>query len=185
MRTTAPNWIDPLRTAKMRRPHQQRDARKAQHKADENTWAGTTSPGTQPVQNNHPQRNGGHKQRSDARGHSCLGPRQRTVAAEQQQQARDDGSAPLRSRWLFFTLITEERIENQPDGDVTNASKYKRWNRLNSDADKEIRRAPQNIDRRERDQNPAARNRGSSGNCGRNCRERRGGRGAHLLNDSM
>src|SRR5579864_1725170 len=107
--------IDALGAAEVRGAYEQSDTRKAENEPDENPRTGPNAPRAKPIDNHHPKRNSSHEQRSDARGDAGFSPGKRSITAQQQEKASDDGGSPLRGRGLFFALVTEERIENQPD----------------------------------------------------------------------
>src|SRR5258708_21904270 len=172
--------IDGLRAAEARGPYQQRDARKAEDEADKNTRAGPDAAGPEPIKNHHPERNRGNEERGNARGDAGFGPGERAVAAEQQEKPGDDCGAPLRERRLFFAYMAEEWIKNQTDGDMPDSRQNKRRNRFDTDSNEEIGRAPQNVDRSERNEYMSARNGGIAQVRWGDLGDRLSGGGGHL-----
>src|ERR1700692_4446225 len=143
--------IDALGAAEVRGADQQGDAAEPEDKATENARTGPDPAGAQPIKNHHPERDTGHQERGDPRGDPRFGPGERTVSAEQQEETGNDCRAPLRGCGLFFALITEEWIENQADGEMANSGHNERRNCFDADANEEIGRAPEDVDRGEGD----------------------------------
>src|ERR1700722_15505321 len=164
--------IDALGAAEVPRAYEQRDACKAEDKPDLNAWAGPDAAGAQPVNDYHPERNCGHKQRGNAGWDARLGPGERSITAKQQQQAGDDRGAPLRGRWVFLAEMRAHRIETQADSEMPDSREHKRRNRFDANANEEIGGAPQDIDRGERNEDVGARSGGIARGRWGNCRNR-------------
>src|SRR5690242_5504386 len=116
--------VDARRASEMRGTDQERDSRKAQDDPEEDFGDRPSAARAKPVHNDQPQRNHGHQQRGNARGHNLLGPTDSTVSGEQQETARHGGGAPMTAGWLNASLPAKEGIKEQSYGEMTKASQH-------------------------------------------------------------
>ncbi len=103
-----------------------------------------------PFENRHPQGNAGDEKRRDSRGDPLLRPRHDPVAAHEQKEPDDRGGAklPCGGRRRSFAPA-RPRHQPQPGHDPADRRHEERGQRLDCEADREVRRAPEDVDRQE------------------------------------
>src|SRR5262249_20670355 len=96
-------------------------------------------------------------------GHALLGPGHEPVAAEQHESADDEGRAPVLRLRTDGSAPARPGIEENARDRVPQPGEDKRRDRLDAEADREVGRAPENVDRREGETALAARSRARLG----------------------
>ena len=113
--------------------------------ADEHTSRGRRPAGTRPVEQRHVQRHGGDDERREVRRHASLGPGDEPVAHRQHQHAGDRSARPLAARRRGRTAQPEERVQHAARAHEAAAAHQERGDRAHAHADREVRRAPDEV----------------------------------------
>ena len=103
----------------------------------------------EPIPQDHPQRYRRHQQRRNPRGNDLLRPVYRAIAAQKQQDARNNRGAPLSQCRLFSAHTPEYGVKHQTHRKMPQCSKYEGREALNPYPNGKERGAPQDIDRSE------------------------------------
>ena len=119
--------------------------------------AAPKSPGPQVIDEHDPQRGRADHQRDQARGHALLCPDHRAVAACEQEQPDDGRRAPLDSCGRGIPAHAAKRIEDAAGNHEPDAGRRKRRHRLDDEADCEVCRSPDEINRAQRGPDRSAR----------------------------
>jgi hypothetical protein len=129
---------------------EERDAPQS-HREPEQHDAVRPLPAVQPVEHRHPDGDGRDDERGDSGRHALLRPRDQAVASEQHQRADDRGGDPLAPLRRGGAAQSQPSVQQQAGRQVARARQQERRNRLDADADPEVRRAPEHVDGRERE----------------------------------
>ena len=79
----------------MRRADKQKQAGKADNHSGKNPGGGLVATWAEPIEENHPQANGGDEEGGDAGGDGLFGPANASVTEKQKQTAGDRGGLPM------------------------------------------------------------------------------------------
>ncbi len=147
-------YVDGLAIATLAEDGQHRHAAKAGEDADPGgpRWSSAVRP--QPVEQSHPERQHGDRERGQSRRHDLFGPDHAAVTAQQHQRAGDDGDVPLlpgRERAAAKFRPGDEDRAGENEAATGHEERRKGFNR---DADGEIGRAPDEIDGAEAEDQP-------------------------------
>ena len=132
-----------------RRLHQERQAGEAEADTGEDFPGRPRAPWAQPAEEDHPQRHRGDQESRRARRQPLLGPDQRTVASEEQEPTDQRRGAPVDTARPRCAAPARPDVENGAGDQVAHSGHEKRRDRLDRHRDRQIGRAPDDIDRPE------------------------------------
>ena len=131
------------------RSDEERQAPEARRQADEHDPV-RPPPVLDPVEDGHPDRHAGDDQGRQPRRHALLGPAHQAVAAEEHQRADRRGGTPVAALRRRSAPQAQPAEEQDAGRQVPQPRHQEGRNRLDAEADREVRRAPEDVDGRER-----------------------------------
>ena len=136
--------------------NKQGHASKAEQKARYDARDRAQSARPEPVDQDHPKRDGGYEECGNTGGNGLFCPRNGAISNAEEQAADDEGGTPLSKRGLLTGGQAHHRIKRKPHGEVTNTRQQVGRNGLDTHANGEIGRSPEDIDRRKGEQHEGA-----------------------------
>src|SRR5690349_6692785 len=146
--------------ADVARPNEHDNADEADNESNKYCCGRTTAWRPHPLDDHEPEWKNRDEQGGETRWNELLSPYDGTVAAEKQQAAGDGRVTPLKTRGTRRAAITRPCIQENTRNDEAHSAHDEWRNGLHCVPDREIGRAPDQIDRSEGSQNPGARSAG-------------------------
>ena len=134
----------------MGRANEDHEAAKSHDESENDFWHRPVSTGTNPIQDYEPEGDRGDEEGCNAGGHDLLGPTDAAVSDEEQQEADNRSSTPIRSCWADAGVAPENGIKNKSRGEMAKPRQNQWREGFDADPNGEIGRTPDEVNSNER-----------------------------------